>query len=270
MFEIPKLWAGSQESFDLLVNAVQSAYEIVESRAGSEDPFKLPPLLQVQEGVGVVSVKGPLSPGAAGFARLFGVTGYADIQEALAEAADNKSVKSILMVVASGGGAVDGVDETSEFVRSVGALKPVVTFAEGAMLSAAYWIGSAGVRRLASRTSVVGSLGAVATHFERSKQLEKDGIGVTVLRSGKFKALVNGVEPLTDPAKAQIQAQIDAINPIFEERVASNLGISTKIVHDRMGQGREFMGAEAQAVGLVDGISSIQEAFAVAKLLGRA
>lgn len=269
MFEIPKLWSGSQETFDLLLSAMDSAYGILEARAGSKDPFELPPLVQIQESVGVVSVKGPLISGNAGFMRLFGVTGYADIQEAMMEAADAKSVKSILLLVASGGGAVDGADETSEFVKKLDAVKPVVTYASGAMASAAYWIGSAGSRRLASRTSIVGSIGAVATHMERSKQLEKDGIGATVVRSGKFKALVNSIEPLSETAKAQLQAMVDSISAIFEERVAANLGVSAKIVRDRMGQGREFLGAEAQAVGLVDGIASIQEAFAVAKLLGR-
>jgi len=269
MFEIPKLWAGSQASFDLLIAAMDSAYGILESRAGTKDPFELPPLVQVQEGVGVVSIKGPLISGNAGFMRLFGVTGYADIQEALMEAAENKSVKSLLLTVASGGGAVDGADETSEFVKNLGALKPIVTYASGAMASAAYWVGSAGARRLASRTSIVGSIGAVFTHMERSKQLEKDGIGATVIRSGKFKALVNSIEPLSETAKAQMQAMVEAISGIFEERVAGNLGVSTKVVRDRMGQGREFLGADAQAVGLVDGIASIQEAFAVAKLLGR-
>ena len=269
MFEIPKLWAGSQESFDYLLIALESAHQMVESRAGSGDPFELPPLVEVKDGVGIVAIKGPLVPGAAGFMRLFGVTGYADIQEALVQAATNKSVKSIMLDVNSGGGAVDGADETSQFVAQMAAMKPVLTYASGAMASAALWVGSAGTRRLASQTSQVGSIGVVFTHMERSKQLEKDGIGATIVRSGKYKALVNGIEPLNADAKAEMQSMVDDLNTIFENRVASNLGVPVKKVHDKMGQGRMFLGVRALEAGLVDGIASGQLAFLTTKLLAR-
>lgn len=269
MFDIPKLWAGSQESFDYLMVAMDSAYQILEARAGANDPFDLPQLLEVKDGVGIVSVKGPLVPGAAGFMRLFGVTGYADIQAALVEAATNRSVKSLLLDVSSGGGAVEGADETSQFVSQISALKPVLTYASGNMASAALWVGSAGVRRLATQTSMVGSIGILVTHMERSKQLEKDGIGATVIRSGKWKALVNSIEPLSADAKQELQAMVDDLNQIFEARLATNYKLPQRTVHDRMGQGRTFLGAKAVAVGLVDGIANAQEALATAKMLAR-
>lgn len=269
MFEIPRIWAGSQDSFDLLMAAMISATEIVEARAGRDDPFELPPLLDVQDGVGVVSVKGPLVAGSAGFMRLFGITGYSDIQAAVAEAVKDKGVKSILLDVKSGGGMVEGADETSQFVRQASALKPVLTYAGGTMASAAYWVGSAANRILATKTSIVGSLGVVVVAMDRSKQLEKEGITAHVVRSGKWKMLANGVEPITEFALAELKAMVMDLSEMFEERVAANLGTSQKNVHDRMGQGREFLGARAVEVGLVHGIANFQEAFATAKVLGR-
>lgn len=269
MFEIPKLWAGTLDSVDLLLDAMASAYAMVEARAGSKDPFELPPLVEIKDGVGIVSLKGPLVPGSAGFMRLFGITGYADFQEALLEAATDKSVKSIMLDVATPGGAVEGVDEASDMLRQVSALKPVLAYAGGGMLSAGYWMGSGAGRRLASRTASVGSIGVVVTHIEYSKRMEKDGATPTVIRTGKWKALGGPYEPLSATAKEELQSMADDINVLFEQRVATNLGVSQRQVHDKMGQGRVFLGAKALEVGLVDGIATFQEAFMTAKLMAR-
>ena len=269
MYEIPKFWAGSQESLDYLETAMEAVQSLLESRSSAKDPFEPPPTFAVQEGVGIVSIKGPLISGAAGWMRMFGVTGYSDIQDGIMGALNDKSAKAILLDIASGGGAVEGADETSSFIREASKLKPIVTLATGSMASAAYWLGSAANRRLASRTSIVGSIGVTMTHYDRSEQLKKEGIKATVFRSGKWKAVGNPNEALTEAGQAQIQAIIDDLNQIFEDRVAANLGLTAKQVRERMGQGREFLGARSVEVGLVDGISTTQEAFAVAKVLGR-
>jgi capsid assembly protease len=268
MFEVPQVWAGTQEALDLVLQASAEAVKLQAARAGA-DPFELPPLVAIQDGVGVVDIKGPLISGSAGFMRLFGITGYSDIQEALGEVMSSSKVKSILLSVASGGGAVAGADETSLFIRRVSAVKPVFTYAGGNMASAALWLGSAGIKRYASATSIVGSLGVLLTHVERSEGMKKDGYGVTVMRSGKYKALANSLEPLSDLAKQELQAQVDGLNDIFEARIAENYGVSARTVSERMGQGREFLGTAAVKAGLLEGIASFDEAFLVAKMGAR-
>jgi signal peptide peptidase SppA len=268
MTQYPSLWAGTQESFDAFCRAAAHVEQLAASK-GSKGPDDLPPLYEVFDQVAVLKVSGPLISGSAGWFRLFGLIGYEDIQAAAIEAMTQKGVRSMLMSVSSGGGAVDGCDECSQALKELGALKPIVTHASGMMASAAYWLGSSGQKRFASRTSIVGSIGVMAVHMERSKQFEKEGVGVTVMREGKWKALVNSYEPLSDVAKAKVQGQLAQTNALFEERVAANLGTSRDRVHSKMGQGREFMGAEAVEVGLIDAVSSAQEAFSVAKLLMR-
>jgi signal peptide peptidase SppA len=272
MYTLPRIWAGSQEELDCLVAALDAVVSMTQAKGRSSplDDDGLPELLAVEDGVATVSVRGSLISGTAGWLRLFGVTGYGDVQEALAEALRTKAVKAVLLNVASGGGAVEGADEASEFVRKVSSVKPVVTYASGPMASAAYWLGSAGTRRLGSRTSVVGSIGTLVVHVERSKMLEKEGINAKVIRSGRYKALANPYEPLSEKGEQQLQGIVDAMNAVFEERVATNLGVSAKVVHDRMGQGREFIGNQAVDVGLLDGISGFQEAHLTAKMLASA
>lgn len=265
MYETPEIWAGSQESLELVLKAAQVTFSAYGSRR--EDDF--PPLWEAQDGVAVISISGPTISGSAGFMRMFGVVGYTDIQEAFAEAAADSSVRSILAVYASGGGAVPGCDECSEFIASVSKVKPVVSYAAGNMQSAAYWLGSAGARVYASRTSFVGSIGVFTVAIDRSKQLENDGIKVKVVRSGKWKGLGTGLEPFTDEYLESVQAKVDQLNAVFEERVAANLGVPRSQVSSRMGQGREFLAAEAVEVGLIKAVATSQEAFEVARILGR-
>ena len=73
----------------------------------------------------------------------------------------------------------------------------------------------------------------------------------------------------TNPFDFMEMISLQGKTNFFEARVAANLNVTPKQVHDKMGQGREFLGARAAAVGLIDGIATMQEAFAVAKLLGR-
>jgi signal peptide peptidase SppA len=271
MYTLPRIWAGTQESLDCLVQAMAQAHMLVQARARAMPmDSELEPLLVVQDGVARLDLRGSLTSGSAGWMRMFGILGYDDIQAAMEEALTSKSVKAIMLNVSSGGGAVEGADETSEAIRRAATIKPVLTYAGGPMASAAYWLGSAGNRRLGSRTSVVGSIGTLVVHMESSEMLKKDGIKATVFRSGKFKGLGNPYEPLSSEAEDQIQGTIDAMNSVFEERVALNLGVTQKTVQTKMGQGRQFIGAQAVEAGLLDGIASYQEATLTAKLLAGA
>jgi signal peptide peptidase SppA len=267
VIEIPKLWLGSRESLDYVI---QAAGKVAEMRAarGGDFSLDLPPVYAVQDGVAVVDLAGPLINGSAGFFRIFGVMGYDDLRAGLNEAVAKKDVKSVLLSVNSPGGAANGAEDAAAHVKQVDKLKPVVTHTGSQMGSAAYWVGSSARRILAAKTSEVGSIGAVIVHMERSKQLDQEGIKATVIRSGPFKHAGSPYEPLSDEVKADMQSKVDDMNDIFEKGVAANLGVSQKTVHEKMGGGRVFLGFRAQEVGLVHAVSSFDEAFAAAKYLG--
>lgn len=82
------------------------------------------------------------------------------------------------------------------------------------------------------------------------------GIGVTVVRSGPYKALANPNEPLSKEGEAQLQSLVDATNAVFVSHVAAARNRTPEYVDGTMGQGREFVGAGAADVGLVDNITS--------------
>jgi ClpP class serine protease len=124
------------------------------------------------------------------------------------------------------------------------------------MASAAYWLACSAGRVYSSKAALVGSIGVKATFKEYSKQNEMDGVKVTVIRAGKFKALADPNEPLSKAAEAQIQALADASYGVFVDHVAAMRGRSYEYTDKTMGDGQEFIGQAAVDVGLTDGITT--------------
>lgn len=152
---------------------------------------------------------------------------------------------------------MSGVDDTAKLIRLVNdRVKPVTTYTDGAMCSAAYWLGSAAGEVFASKGAIVGSIGVIATHKEYSEAYKKEGVGVTVVRAGKFKALANSNEKLTEAGKAQLQKIVDASYEIFVDHVAAMRGKSYEYADKTMADGQEFIGQASVDVGLVDAIKT--------------
>src|SRR5574340_924681 len=210
------IWAGSEAALQAAIQAEEArAARIAAGQAWGqpEDDEQPPRLLQVQDGVGFVSIKGVLNNSAdAWWNDYIGATGYPELREAMVAAAQDPEVKHIVLDIDSGGGSVAGLADTANLIRMVhDRVKPVTTFAAGNMYSAAYWLGASAGKVYATEGSGVGSIGVIATHMERSKMLEEMGIGVNVIRAGKYKALANSVEPLSEEGrKFYGQAGVDA------------------------------------------------------------
>jgi len=253
------LWLGSQASYDNFLAAKEKA-------SGQPQADASWSLLNVNDGVGVIDIQGSLANGSFGpLGQMLGVTGYADIQDALVQAVVNKDVKSILLNVDSGGGHVSGVHDTAKLIANVSKVKPMATYSGGMMASAALWLGASTGNVTVSDTAIVGSIGVLMVHMDRSGQLAQDGKKATIIRAGEFKALVNPYEPLTDAAKAEMQGQATYLYDIFLGHMADMRGTTLMSADTKFGQGREFIGAQALNVGLVDAIGNLSDAFTAVK-----
>ena len=258
-----KVWAGTEASLHAALDAEEARATRMAAgeRLGDKDREASRLLAIDDAGVATISIKGPLTnDGDADWNEWMGMTGYPEIRDAMISAATDTSVQHIILDIDSGGGAVSGVDDTAKLIRLVhDNVKPVTAFTDGSMYSAAYWLGSSAGEVYASKAAGMGSIGVIATHMERSEMLKEAGIGVTVIRAGKYKALANGVEKLTEEGKAQIQAGVDAAYKIFVGHVAEVRGKSYEFADSVMAQGREFYGQAGADAGLVDGIKSFDQ-----------
>jgi signal peptide peptidase SppA len=257
---IDELWAGTEASLAAYQKVLEQRTTLEARAYGEEEEEESSYLLDIQGNVGVISIKGPLTHEDESWFKYAGIASYNEIRRALIEAASDPAVHSILLDIDSGGGATNGVLDASSLIRLVNdKVKPVTAFSGGSMLSAAYWLGMSAGRVYAGEIATLGSIGIIATHMERSKMLKDNGIGVTVLRAGKYKALANPFEPLSEEGKASLQKALDATYNVFINNVATMRGHTVQYVDENMAQGRQFIGEAAVGVGLVDGITSYDE-----------
>ncbi len=276
------LWFGTEESYEQFVAAKDSVAHLVAQgeaavklklmelragKAGSDDIFAMPSLVNISGGIATIDISGSLVNGFAGFGRFFGVLGYGDIQEALQEALASKDAKTILLNIDSGGGQVAGVQDTGNLIRQVAAVKPVIAYTDGVMASAAYWLGVSADKVYGSNLAQVGSVGTLIVHMEMSKAIEAGGRKVTMIRYGDYKALANSYEPLSDKGKEQLQSLANASGKIFVEYTADRRGTTPAKFQATMGEGRVFMGEDANAVGLLDGVMSFSDVMKTVKSL---
>lgn len=258
------LWLGTEASHEAYLQAVVAAAEF-QARGGSMPSDMMGSGVEVQDNVGVIPIEGPLVSGDAGFMRLFGVTGYGNIADSLIAAVQDPNVHSIVLSIDSPGGQVNGVQDLATLISNVDKVKPVAVHSGGAMMSAAYWIGVSGRRMFASQTAEVLSIGTMMVHMDKTKMMEDAGVKATVIRSGKYKALGSPYEPLSDTAKAEMQAKADALSAIFLGHVAERRGMTAAVADRKIGQGRTMLAEDALAAGGIDVVGSLGDAMAYAK-----
>lgn len=209
-------------------------------------------------GIAVIPVHGTLVKRTAGLDAASGLTSYTEIAAMLDSALADPQVAGILLDIDSPGGEASGSFELARRVREASAVKPVWAVANDAAYSAAYAIGSAANRLIVSETGGVGSIGVIALHIDQSLKDAKDGYRYTAVTAGTHKNDFSPHQPLTDEAKAELQAEVDRLYGLFVEHVASMRTLATDVV--RATEAGLYFGANAIAAGLADAVGTFESA----------
>lgn len=214
------------------------------------------------EGVAVIPWKGPMARHMNLVQQISGGVSTDLLIRDINAAENDPKVHSRLLWIDSPGGTVEGTQAVADTIFNLRGGKPTVALGDGKIGSAAYIAGSA-VRRgglyLASDTTLAGSVGVRIQHIDRSKQNEAEGIRVTDISAGKFKSMASDNAPLSGEGFAMLQAQADYIYQIVLGWVGRHRGAAPEEVHDRMGDGRIFIGKQAITAGLADGFSTLPD-----------
>lgn len=213
----------------------------------------------VEDGVAIVPLTGVLTKRANMFDEVSGMSSYQLFARDLDQAATDRSVRAILVEPDSPGGAVNGVSLAVDAMRRAATAKPLSVLAGGVMNSAAYWIGAqagAGNVLIEDAITEVGSIGVVMTHLDTSRADEQRGVKYTDIVGGKYKRIAGSHAPLSTEGRDYLQQQVDYIYSEFIDSVAAARGVSVDTVLADMADGRIFIGRQAVAARLVDGIAS--------------
>lgn len=214
--------------------------------------------------VAIIPIHGTFTKRSHPFASLSGEVSGESIKSAIDSALNDNAIDAIVLDIESPGGTVDGTMELADYIYSIRGKKPIVSYANGLMASALYWIGSSADKIVAFDTTQVGSIGVVMSHFDYSKAYDTAGVKPTVMHSGKYKAFGNKFEPLTEESKQYIQDNLDAYYTLFVDGVARNRGTTAEEVLSKMADGRIFIGREAKRAGLIDKVGNMEAAIKLA------
>lgn len=220
--------------------------------ADSFSPTRAAGTYRIDNGVAIVPVEGSLVHKSGYIGAESGVMGYDGIAAQLDDAAKNPMVKGVLLDVNSGGGEVSGCESLAQKIATFN--KPIWAISNELAASAAYWLASAANKVHITNTAEVGSVGVVIVHADFSKQIEAEGMKITIIHSGANKVDGNPYEALPDSVRLDFQSQTDSLRQLFAGAVAKNRGMKLDAVLGT--EARVYRGDEAVKIGFADKVSS--------------
>jgi len=215
------------------------------------------PSLSVEDGVGVVSISGPMLRNPDIFDRIIlGACNTGELISAVEEAASRPDIEAIFLDIDSPGGSVNGTPELAQAVAEAGKTKYVYAFSAGQMCSAAYWVASQADAIYATQSARIGSIGVILPVVDSSAAFEQAGLKVEVFAAGKFKSAGTPGTSLTDDQREWLQSEVEETAADFHAAV---LARGRKIPDEAM-EGQTFSARKAMRFNLAGMVTSRADA----------
>ncbi|HEV7301601.1 MAG TPA: S49 family peptidase [Tepidisphaeraceae bacterium] len=211
------------------------------------------------DGIAVIEISGTMMKFVSSMSS--GVSTVRVRQQVRRAKADPNVVRAII-IIESGGGTVAGTQELADDIAALAAVKPTAVFVDGLMCSAALWVGSQASVISASKTSIVGSIGAMSAVVDYSKWAMKQGIKVHVLTSDGAETYKGAGTPGSKVTDAQIAEWRHILNSLADEffaGVAAGRKLPLAKVRE-LATGQVWIAEEAKAHKLVDHVETLDAA----------
>lgn len=202
------------------------------------------------QGIAIIPIIGTLVRRSGGLDALSGLASYDRIGAQFDEAMSDNTVKAILLDIDSPGGEAGGVFDLADKVFAARGKKTVWAVSNEDAFSAAYAIAAAAERIYVSRTAGVGSIGVIAVHLDQSIAEASEGLTYTAVYAGERKNDMTPHEPLTDPARAILQDEVNRVYDLFAGSVARMRKMDIAAV--KATEAGIYMSDNAIAAGLAD------------------
>jgi protease-4 len=189
------------------------------------------------------------------------------LAKAITDAANDKTIKAIVMRVDSPGGSGLASDIIWHAVEAAKKKKPFVVSMSDVAASGGYYISAGANKIIAEPSTITGSIGVVA-----GKPVVKgfyDWLGITnqYVTRGEAAGMFRETEKFDDKVeRPRFIAWINATYDDFISKVAQGRH-KDKTEIDKIGQGRVWTGAQGKEKGIVDEYGGLDRAIEVAKQL---
>ena len=206
--------------------------------------------------VAMISIDGIISGSSDDY--LFeSVSASTDIIKLIEKADKNPQIKAIILEINSPGGSPVASEEIANAVLKTN--KTTVAWIRDIGTSGAYWVASASDHVVASRASITGSIGVIASYLEFPEFLERYNLTYRRLVAGKYKDIGSPYKEMTSEEQVIFQKMLDELREYFASEVAKNRQMSKKDI-DKIANGLFYIGSEAKDLGLIDELGGKDEA----------
>jgi len=212
--------------------------------------------------IALVYVDGMIMTGKGG-ETLFGevIAGSTTLQSALVKAAEDKTVKAVVLRVGSPGGsalASDVIHQASQVVRKAG--KPLIVSMGDIAASGGYYVAAGADMIFAEPGTLTGSIGVVGGKVALSGLFDKIGISTHTYTFGRNAGLFNMTRPFDERERKVVMNLMNESYGQFKRCVVSGRGDRLKGDIDDLAGGRVYTGRQALAKGLVDKLGGMDAA----------
>ena len=208
------------------------------------------PLVPVLRFGGPIGVVTPLRPGLS----------LASAAPAIERAFAMKRAQAVAVQINSPGGSA--VQSTLIFkrIRALADEKalPVDVFCEDVAASGGYLLALAGDEIYADPSSVVGSIGVIATGFGLDKMIEKVGIDRRVYTAGTRKMTLDPFQPEKEDDVRRIKELQRDVHDTFIALVKERRGAKIEKAGADLFTGEFWSGKQALELGLIDGFGDLR------------
>ncbi len=261
MLELGVRWANQAMSLNIVNIGAGDGARMMEDE-GHSDRLALAEESRRQTiartGIQVIDVHGVLVSRGAHLQPCETMTSYEGLRQQLRAAVADPMVEHIVLDIDSPGGAATGAFELAADIRAMAQQKPITGVINFSGYSGGYIIAAACSEIVVSQTSGVGSIGVIASHYDRSQMNEKLGVKVTTVYAGSHKNDLTPHEPISDQSLKVLNDLVQESYQLFVNAVADYRGLSVQQVIDT--QAGLYRGQAGIAAGLADRLQSPQQA----------
>lgn len=192
-----------------------------------------------------------------------GLVSYEGINAQLDEVAADAGIENVILDINSYGGEANGMAGAARKVRELRKTKYVIAVINDVAASAGYGLASGADEIVVSETSVVGSIGVVMLHLDRSAEMAAKGVRPTFIHAGAHKVDGHPFGPLPENVRSDMQRDVMAFYDQFLGVVEAGRGKSRlNVKRARETEARTFIGQAAVDAGLADRVASLDDVLA--------
>jgi len=182
----------------------------------------------------------------------------------LRRAADDSSIRAIVLRIDSPGGSAIASDVIWREVMLTREKKPVIASMSDVAASGGYYIAMPAHAIVAQPSTLTGSIGVVMMKYVIDGTFDKLGVNVESVSQGRYAQMFSPVRPFSPEERARVAQLMQATYDTFVEKAASGRNTTPEEI-DAVGQGRVWTGRQAKQIGLVDELGGLDRALALAK-----